>query len=192
MTALVQAEQEGDKLSEDELLAMAFLLLFAGFETTVHLLSGGTLALLQAPAQKERLLNDWSLLPTAMEELLRFVSPVQMSEQRYVIRDLEFHGQSLRRGDCVVAHLGAANADPARFPDPDQLDLARSPNPHVSFGSGMHFCLGAQLARVEAQVGFERLFTRYPRLALAVADSELKYSGHVLLRALVALPVRLQ
>ena len=192
MTALVQAEQDGDKLSEDELLAMAFLLLFAGFETTVHLLSGGTLALLKAPEQKERLLNDWSLLPPAVEELLRFVSPVQMSEPRYVIRDLEFHGQSLRRGDSIVAWLGAANADPARFPDPEKLDLSRSPNPHVSFGSGIHFCLGAQLARVEAQVGFERLFTRYPRLALAVADSELKYSGNMLLRALVALPVRLQ
>jgi cytochrome P450 len=192
MTALVQAEQEGDKLSEDELLAMAFLLLFAGFETTVHLLSGGTLALLKTPEQKELLLNDWSGLPPAVEELLRFVSPVQMSEPRYVIRDLEFHGQSLRRGDYIVAYLGAANADPARFPDPEKLDLSRSPNPHVSFGSGSHFCLGAQLARVEAQVGFERLFTRYPRLALAVADSELKYSGNMLLRALVALPVRLQ
>jgi cytochrome P450 len=192
MTALVQAEQGGDKLSEDELLAMAFLLLFAGFETTVHLLSGGTLALLKTPEQKERLLGDWSLLPLAVEELLRFVTPFQLSEARHVIRDLEFHGQSLRRGDSIVAWLGAANADPARFPDPEKLDLARSPNPHVSFGSGMHFCLGAQLARVEAQVGLERLFTRYPRLALAVADSELKYIGHMLLRGLEALPVRLR
>src|SRR5262249_20508119 len=126
MTALVQAEQDGDRLSEDELLAMAFLLLFAGFETTVHLLSGGTLALLKTPEQKERLLNDWSLLPRAVEELLRFVSPVQMSEARYVTRDLAFHGQSLRRGDSIVALLGGvANADPARFPDPAKLDLAR-------------------------------------------------------------------
>ena len=192
MTALVQAEQDGDQLSEDELLGMAFLLLVAGFETTVHLLSGGTLALLRAPQQKERLLNDWSLLPSAVEELLRFVSPVQMSEPRYVMRDLEFHGRSLRRGDYIVAWLGAANTDPARFPDPDKLDLSRSPNPHVSFGSGMHFCLGAQLARAETQVGIERLFTRYPKLALAAADCELKYSGNMLLRALVALPVRLQ
>jgi cytochrome P450 len=192
MTALVQAEQDGDRLSEDELLAMAFLLLIAGFETTVHLLSGGTVALLKTPAQKERLLNDWSLLPLAVEELLRFVTPFQMSEARYVIRNLGFHDQSLRRGDHIVAWLGAANADPARFPDPAKLDLSRSPNPHVTFGSGIHFCLGAQLARVEAQVGFERLFTRYLKLALAVADSELKYSGNMLLRALVALPVRLR
>jgi cytochrome P450 PksS len=131
-------------------------------------------------------------LPPAVEELLRFVSPVQMSEPRYVARDLEYYGQALRRGDYVVAWLGAANADPARFPDPEKLDLARSPNPHVAFGSGIHFCLGAQLARVEARVGFERLFTRFPRLALAVADSELKHSGNMLLRALVTLPVRLQ
>jgi cytochrome P450 len=158
----------------------------------VHLLCGGTLALLKVPEQKERLLNDWSLMPPAVEELLRFVSPVQMSEPRYAIRDMEFHGQSLRRGDNIVALLGAANADPARFPDPEKLDLSRSPNPHVSFDSGIHFCLGAQLARVEAQVGLERLFTRYPRLALAVADSELKYRGNMLLKALVALPVRLQ
>jgi cytochrome P450 len=146
----------------------------------------------KAPARKERLLGDWSLLPLAVEELLRFVTPFQMSEARHVIRDLEFHGQPLRRGDAVVACLGAANSDPARFPDPDKLGLARSPNPHVSFGSGAHFCLGAQLARVEAQVGFERLFTRHPRLALAVADSELKYSGNMFLRALAALPVRLR
>jgi cytochrome P450 len=131
-------------------------------------------------------------LPSAVEELLRFVSPVQMSEPRYVMRDLEFHGRSLRRGDYIVAWLGAANTDPARFPDPGKLDLSRSPNPHVSFGSGLHFCLGAQLARAEAQVGFERLFTRYPKLALAAADCELKYSGNMLLRALVTLPVRLQ
>jgi cytochrome P450 len=191
MTALVQAEQDGDKLSENELLAMAFLLLVAGFETTVHLLSGGTQALMQAPEQKERLLADWSLAPSAVEELLRFVSPVQVSKHRYVVRDLEFHGQQLRRGDWIMALLGAANADPAVFPNPEKLDLTRSPNPQVSFGSGMHFCLGAQLARVEGQVGLERLFTRFPRLSLAVPEPELKYTGRLGMRALVKLPVRL-
>jgi cytochrome P450 len=133
------------------------------------------------------------LLPLAVEELLRFfVTPFQISEARHVIRDLVFHGRLLRRGDTIVAWLGAANSDPGRFLDPEKLDLSRSPNPHLSLGSGVHFCLGAQLARVEAQVGLERLFTRFPRLALAVADSELKYSGTILLRALVALPIRLQ
>jgi cytochrome P450 len=105
MTALLEAEQEGDKLSESELLAMAFLLLGAGFETTVHLVSGGALALLMAPEQKQRLLSDWSLLPPAVEELLRFVSPVLMAEPRFVIRDMEFHGQPLRRGDYITALL---------------------------------------------------------------------------------------
>ena len=146
ITALVQAELDGDKLRENELLSMAFLLLIAGFETTVHLLAGGALALLQTPQQKDRLLSDWSLVPSAVEELLRFVTPFQTSELRFVTRDTEFHGQPLRRGDWMLPLLGAANGDPARFPNPEKLDLARHPNPHVSFGAGIHFCLGAQLA----------------------------------------------
>src|SRR5438270_3916011 len=120
MTALVQAEQDGDQLSENELLAMAFLLLVAGHETTVHLIGGGVLALLEAPEQKARLLADWSLAPSAVEELLRFVSPVQIAKPRYVGRDLEFHGRPLRRGDIVVPMLAPANADPARFESPER------------------------------------------------------------------------
>jgi cytochrome P450 len=191
MTALVQAEQDGDRLSEDELLAMAFLLLVAGHETTVHLIGGGTLALLTAPEQKARLRADWSLLPAAVEELLRFVCPVQLTKPRYLSRDLEFHGQSLRRGEILIPMLASANADPARFDRPERLDISRSPNPHVAFGSGGHFCLGAQLARVEAQVVLEKLFTRFPNLSLAVPDSRLKYTGRLGIRALTALPVRL-
>ena len=123
MTALVQAEQDGDRLSADELLAMAFLLLVAGHETTVHLIGGGVLALLEAPEQKARLTADWSLLPSAVEELLRFVCPVQVSKPRYVSRDLEFHGRSLHRGDIVIPMLASANADPARFDEPERLDI---------------------------------------------------------------------
>jgi cytochrome P450 len=190
MTALVQAEQDGDKLSEDELLAMAFLLLFAGHETTVHLIGGGILALLEAPEQKARLIADWSLLPPAVEELLRFVCPVQMAEARYVNREGEFHGRFLRRGDPILAMLAAANADPARFDRPEQMDVTRSPNPHVAFGTGAHFCLGAQLARVEAQVATEKVLGRFPKLALAMPASALRYTGRVGLRALTALPVR--
>ena len=191
MTALVQAEQDGDKLSENELLAMAFLLLVAGHETTVHLIGGGVLALLEAPEQKARLLADWSLAPSAVEELLRFVSPVQIAKPRYVRRDLEFHGQPLRRGDILIPMLASANADPARFESPARMDLIRAPNPHVAFGTGMHFCLGAQLARVEAQVVLGKLFTRFPNLSLAVPGSALKYTGRLGMRALTALPVRL-
>jgi cytochrome P450 len=190
MTALVQAEQDGDKLSENELLAMAFLLLVAGHETTVHLIGGGILALLEAPEQKARLTADWSLLPSAVEELLRFVCPVQISEERYASRDVQFHGQALRRGDIIVAWLASANSDPARFDHPERLDITRSPNPHVAFGTGAHFCLGAQLARSEAQVVIEKVFTRFPNLSLAVPSAALRYTGQVNLRALTALPVR--
>ena len=191
MTALVQAEQDGDKLSENELLAMAFLLLVAGHETTVHLIGGGVLALLEAPGQKARLLADWSLAPSAVEELLRFVSPVQVAKPRYVRRDLEFHDRPLRRGEILIPMLASANADPARFESPERMDLSRAPNPHVAFGTGMHFYLGAQLARVEAQVVLEKLFSRFPILSLAVSGSALQYTGRLGIRALTALPVRL-
>jgi cytochrome P450 len=191
MTALVQAEQDGDKLSENELLGMAFLLLVAGHETTVHLIGGGVLALLEAPEQKARLLADWSLAPSAVEELLRFVSPVQIAKPRYVRRDLAFYGLPLKRGEVLIPMLASANADPARFEDPEQMDLSRAPNPHVAFGTGMHFCLGAQLARVEAQVVLEKLFTRFPNLSVAVPGSALQYTGRLGMRALTALPVRL-
>ena len=191
MTALVQAEQDGDTLTENELLAMAFLLLVAGHETTVHLIGGGVLALLETPEQKARLLADWSLAPSAVEELLRFVSPVQIAKPRYVGRDLEFHGRPLRRGDVLVPMLASANADPGRFERPEGMDITRAPNPHVAFGTGKHFCLGAQLARVEAQVVIERLFTRFPDLSLSVPGSALEYTGRLGIRALTALPVRL-
>jgi cytochrome P450 len=191
MTALVQAEQDGDRLSENELLAMAFLLLVAGHETTVHLLGGGVLALLENPEQKGRLLADWSLVPSAVEELLRFVCPVQIAKPRYVRHGLELHGRPLRRGDALIPVLASANADPARFANPECMDLSRAPNPHVAFGTGVHFCLGAQLARVEAQVAIEKVFTRFPNLSLAVPASALRYTGRIGIRALTALPVRL-
>jgi cytochrome P450 len=157
----------------------------------VHLIGGGTLALLEAPEQRARLTADWSLLPSAVEELLRFVCPVQFTEPRYVGRDLEFHGRALRRGDFVIAMLASANADPGRFHEPDRLDVRRSPNPHVAFGTGSHFCLGAQLARVESQVVTRKLFTRFPNLSLAVPPAAIRYRGRFGIRALTALPVRL-
>jgi cytochrome P450 len=191
MTALVQAERDGDKLSENELLAMALLLLVAGHETTVHLIGGGVLALLEAPDQKNRLRAEWSLVASAVEELLRFVSPVQVAQPRYIRRDQEFHGRPLRRGDVLIPMLASANADPGRFKVPERMEISRSPNPHVAFGSGKHFCLGAQLARVEAQVVLEKVFTRFPNLSLAVPSSALRYTGRLGMRALTALPVRL-
>jgi cytochrome P450 len=191
MTALVQAEHDGDKLTHDELVAMAFLLLLAGHETTVHLIAGGVLSLLEHPDQKARLMADWSLAPSAVEEVLRWYCPVQFTKPRYAVCDMEFHGQRLKRGDLVMALLAAANVDPARFPDPEQMDITRSPNPQVTFGTGIHICLGAQLARVEAQVALEKLFTRFPGLSLAGPASKLRYVGRLGLRALTAFPVRL-
>jgi cytochrome P450 len=131
------------------------------------------------------------LLPSAVEELLRFVCPAQISEERYASRDMQFHGQALRRGEIVVPMLASANSDPARFEHPERLDITRSPNPHVAFGTGAHFCLGAQLARIEAQVVIEKLFSRFPNLSLAVPSAALRYTGRIGLRALTALPVRL-
>ena len=170
---------------------MALLLLLAGYATTVHLIGGGILALLEAPEQKARLTADWSLVPSAVEELLRFVCPAQISEERYARCDVQLHGQALRRGDIIVASLASANSDPARFDRPERLDITRSPNPHVAFGTGAHFCLGAQLARIEAQVAIEKVFSRFPNLSLAVPSDVLRYTGQINLRALTALPVRL-
>jgi cytochrome P450 len=190
MTALVQAEEDRDKLSENELVAMAFLLLVAGHETTLHLIGGGVLALIEGPEQRASLLADWSLGPSAVEELLRFVCPVQIAKPRYVARDIDFHGQKLRRGEVLIPVLASANTDPGRFANPEKMDLSRSPNPHVAFGTGMHFCLGAQLARVEAQVAIQKLFTRFPGVSLKVPSAELSYTGRLGIRALKALPVQ--
>jgi cytochrome P450 len=126
-----------------------------------------------------------------VEELLRFVCPVQMTEPRYLAHDLEFRGRPLHHGDTVLPMLAAANADPARFHEPQRLNVSRSPNPHVAFGTGRHFCLGAQLARVEAQVVTKKLFTRFPNLSLAVPPAALTYTGMLGIRALTALPVQL-
>ena len=192
MTALVQAEQDGDKLSENELLAMAFLLLVAGFETTVHLIGGGILALLEDSRAKGATPADWSLLPSAVEELLRFVSPVQISEAalrqpgRGVPRPVASTGRHHRR----IAGVSQQPTRPASTTRSGWTSLA-APNPHVAFGTGMHFCLGAQLARIEAQVAIEKVFSRFPNLSLAVPSDALRYTGQINLRALTALPVRL-
>src|SRR5262249_61471542 len=122
---------------------------------------------------------------------LRFVSPVQIAKPRYARRDVEFHGRPLRRGDVLIPMLASANTDPDRFDKPERMDLSRAPNPHVAFGTGMHFCLGAQLAHVEAQVALEKLFTRFPNLSLAMPDVALTYTGRLGMHALTALPVRL-
>ena len=187
LTALVAAEDEGHRLSEQELISMCMLLLVAGHETTVNLIANGTLALLGHPAERARLAADPALAASAVEELLRYDSPVQLTS-RHATTDLEVGGQLVREGETVITALGAANRDPAQFPDPDRLHLARSPNRHVAFGGGIHFCLGAPLARMEAQVALAALLRRLP--GLACGGEEPTWRDTVTLRGLATLPVR--
>jgi cytochrome P450 len=168
---LVQAEEAGDKLDEAELLSMIVLLLIAGFETTRHLIADSVIFLEQNPDQKAWLLAEPAgRIERAVEELARYASPVQSTKPRYVSRDTEFFGAQLRRGDVIMAMLAAANSDPAAFERPDELRLDRFPNPHLVFSSGVHFCLGMQLARLEAQSAVLRLYARFPALRLASPD----------------------
>jgi cytochrome P450 len=185
ISALLAVEESGDVLSHRELLIMCNLLLIAGHETTVNLIGNGLRALLTHPDQLERLRDEPDLIETAVEELLRFDSPVQLTG-RVVSEDLEVGGVQMRPGHFVMVLLGAANRDPAQFPDPDRLDLARHPNQHLSFGRGIHFCLGAPLARVEGQVAIGSLVRRFPRLRL---DGEPVQRDTVTLRGLESLPV---
>ncbi len=169
IVALRDVEADGQTLSEDEFVSMVFLLFGAGQETTTHLIAGGLFALLSHEEQLRRLQRDLRLMPTCVEECLRYVSPVQMTKPRFVTRDMTWMGNQLRRGEMVAAFLAAANCDPARFEDrPHRFDIGRHPNPHLSFGTGVHFCLGFQLARAEAAVAFERIIVRFPDLRLSI------------------------
>lgn len=185
ISALVAAEERGDALSEQELVVMCTLLLIAGHETTVNLIGNGTLALLRHPDQHARLREDPTLLGSAIEELLRFDSPVQMTA-RIATEPIEIDGNAIAAGDWVLPLIGAANHDPAQFADPERLDIARNPNPHVAFGRGIHFCLGAPLARLEGQLAIGGLVRRFARLALA---GEPVRRDQITLRGLKSLPV---
>ena len=188
ITALIRAEEAGDKLSEDELLAMAFLLLVAGHETTVNLIASGTLALLQHPEQTETLMRDPSLAKPAVEELLRYTSPVEMATERYTREDIELAGRRIPRGELVLAVLGSANRDERHFEDPDALDLARDPNRHLAFGrGGVHHCLGAPLARMEGQIALNAFLRRFPDARLA--PETLRWRRGLFLRGLERLPL---
>jgi len=191
LSALIQAEEAGDKLTPDELVSMAFLLLVAGHETTVNLISGGTLALLQHPEQLERLRKEPGLIEPAVEELLRYASPVEISTERIAREDITVSGVTIPRGDLVFAVLASANRDERQFKDPNTLDLGREPNKHVSFGLGIHYCLGAPLARLEGQIAVQTLVNRFPNLRLATPAESLKWRTGVLMRGPKKLPVKL-
>jgi pimeloyl-[acyl-carrier protein] synthase len=187
LSALIAAEERGDRLSEGELLSTCVLLFVAGHETTVNLIGNGVLALLRHPEERARLAGDPALIGSAVEELLRYDSPVQRTG-RIASTDVEIDGRRIEKGSIVVGAVGAANRDPAHFPDPDRLDLTRADNRHLAFGFGIHFCLGAALARVEGQVAIATLLRRLPRLWLDTETPEWRESS--VLRGLKALPVR--
>jgi cytochrome P450 len=189
LTDLVEATDEGERLDTQELLAMTFLLLIAGYVTTVSLIGNGTLALLRHPEQLDRLRADLSLVPQAVEELLRFDGPVNPGLTRFALEDLEIGGVRIPRGDMVMLAIAAADRDPRRYPDPDRLDVGAVDPGHLAFGHGMHYCLGAPLARLEGQIAFTAMLTRLPGLALAAREDELRWTGGGVLRSLRELPV---
>ncbi len=189
-SALLKAEENGSTLSQDELLGMAGLLLSAGQETTANLIGNGALALLTRPDQLERLKTEPALMKPAIEELMRFTAPIMVATPRYAAQDLEIAGTSIRQGDVVYAGLGSANHDEQRFDNPHNLMLDRENNKHLGFGMGMHYCVGAPLARLEASVAFGVLFERLPNITLAVKPEELKWARSFVPRGLKALPVK--
>jgi len=186
ITALLQASEAGDFLSQGELLAMLLLLLVAGHETTVNLIGNGLLALLRNPDQLDRLRNEEGIERSAIEELLRYDSPVTMTG-RLAKQDVEIAGHAITAGQNISTIVAAANRDPEQFPDPDRLDLTRDPCNHLSFSAGIHYCLGAQLARLEGQIALSTLVRRFPKLSLATTD--LRWRPAPILRGLEALPV---
>jgi cytochrome P450 len=186
---LVRVEKEGGPISGQEMVAMVFLLLGAGSETTTHLISGSVYELTKAPQLRDWLKENWTRANLAIEEFLRFVSPVQFTKPRFVRKDIELGGVQLKEGDRIMAMLAAANMDPHDNPHPEQLDLERRPNRHLSFGTGIHFCLGHQLARIEGKCALEALFKRWPHLELAVPPDSIRWRQRPGLRAIEKLPV---
>jgi cytochrome P450 len=189
VSALVKGEESSDQMDGDELLAMIFLLLIAGHETTVNLISNGTLSLMENPEQMDRLRNEPSLIKSAIEELLRFNGPLETATERYARKDVEIHGVLIPKGGLTYAVLASANRDEKEFENPDHLDFAREPNRHLAFGYGIHYCLGAPLARMEAQIAIGTLLRQLPRLRLAMPAGSLRWKPGLVLRGLERLPV---
>ena len=190
LSALVAAEEAGDRLSTDELVASTLLILLAGHETTVNLIGNGMLALLEHPDQLARLREEPALIDSAVEEMLRFTSPVQLNAPRFARQDTELCGVFIPRGSALCPILGSANHDESHFPDPERFDIARQPNRHLGFGYGPHFCLGAPLARLEAKLAFRVLLQRYSDLQLVLPRSQLTWRRSHSVRGLTTLPLR--
>ena len=189
---IVRVEKEGGRISREEMVAMVFLLLGAGTETTTHLIGGSVYELVRNPELRDWIEEDWNRVNLAVEEFLRFVSPVQFTKPRFVRRDIEIGGVRLKKGEKIMAMLAAANRYSAAAEDPDRLELERRPNRHISFGAGIHFCLGHQLARIEAKCALQALFKRWPELRMAVPDDQIRWRERPGLRAIEKLPVAAQ
>jgi cytochrome P450 len=189
LSGLILAEEQGDRLSQNELFSMLSLLIVAGHETTVSLIGNAVLALLQHPLVMETLRKDPSRMPAALEEFLRYDSPVERSLTRVVTEDTELAGQSLKRGDAIIAILGSANRDETRFKEAASLDIERKAINHLAFGKGSHYCLGAPLARLEGDIALNTLIQRFPGLRMAVPVEELVWRDVPLFHSLVSLPV---
>lgn len=186
ISALVAAEEQGDRLSAEELVSMCSQLLVAGHETTTQLIANGILTLLRHPGELQKLKQDPLLITSAIEEVMRFEGPSQR-QTRLVVEDVEIGGKRIPKGATVLLMLGAANRDPAEFPNPDQFDICRSPNRHVGFSSGIHFCVGAPLARLEGAIAINALVRRLPNLRLATED--VQWRENMSLRGLKSLAV---
>lgn len=186
ITALVQVEDGGDKLSVDELISTCVLLLNAGHEATVNVVGNGMLALLRHPEEKERLLQNPELFNSAIEEMMRYDSPLQLF-RRWILEDVEYKGHQFKQGQEIALLFGAANRDPNRFENADQFDITRNPNPHITFGGGVHYCLGAPLARLELQVAIPTLLKRFPNLH--ILGDEPQFRNAFVIRGLEAFHV---
>ncbi|MFC6880911.1 MULTISPECIES: cytochrome P450 family protein [Actinomadura] len=191
LSDLVRARDDGDRLTERELVATAFLLLFAGHETTVSLIGNGTYALLRNPDQLKALRADPELLPAAIEEFLRYDGPVGFATLRYAAEPMAIGGQEIAAGEFVHVAIGAANRDPAKYAEPDRLDITRDTAGHVAFGHGIHYCVGAPLARMEGTIAFSRMLERFPALRLADEAQTPRWHEAFRIRGLVSLPVAL-
>jgi cytochrome P450 len=189
ISALIEVEEQGDKLSEDELLGMIFLLPFAGHQTTLNLIGNGIFTLLQHLEQLARLKADINLLPSAIEEILRYCGPIVTATQRYAREDVVIGEQTIPRGDSIMIVLSSANQDPAHFTHPEAFDIARDNNRHLEFGHGIHYCLGASLARVEGQIAIATLLHCMPTLRLAVSPEALAWRSGFLMHGLYQLPL---
>jgi len=191
ISGFIEAQEQGEKLTKEEIRSMIFLLVVAGHETTVSLIGNSVFALLQHPEQLDKLNKDRTLINSTIEEILRYDGPAEVATTRRAIEDMTFYGQEISRGELILIALSAANHDPKYFQDPETFDITREYNQHLAFGKGIHRCLGAPLARLEGQIAILALFDHYPHLKLAAEPSTLQWRSSFLVRGLKELPIKL-